>query len=558
MSNKALARLWLTIDTLAKAAVYFGEDNRAWVMFRDRSKQDAPLLTTPFVNRLDECVVYLDEAHTRGVDLKFNSFSTAALTLSLKQTKDFTVQAAMRLRQLKTTQSVVFFAPPEVDGSIRDLCGRNFAYKLDSSDVVYWLLEQTCRTNEDVYGLHVAQGLDFCKRQDARLQYPDLLTNQTSRTKLLDVLREPEHQTLEELYGGASGTRQLQSLGQLRTPRLQTLSDTLFRESSTISPALIGAFDEVEQEREREVELQLESHAFSYLRMTEIGTKFDVRQTGSQFFVSAEFSRTVVLAKGNEKAFNIFLRPVEWILWSPYTQTALVIIPEEAEQLMAKLLHGAKGLQNMAVHLIAYSAPVTRSMTAFNTFRYYSLPPLPPDAVFPEWFRNEVGVLAGRLYIDYSEWSSVARYLHPTEESSDAEDQEADAPWPLQPFTDKPVDFLLEWLGSGRKAQDVLSTPVGFICMRRTVRKDHPFFLANGSTGSLGLDHGKDRPKGIEAADGGDGEALCRLRSRSERHVDSEGEEVSTEWSGSFEDEFSRVLDEEEFDLARSDDEFAD
>lgn len=92
MDNKDLARLWLEIDTDAKAAVYFGEDNRAWVMFRDKSKESAPLLTTPFVNRLSECVVYLDEAHTRGVDLKFHPFAAAVVTLSLKQTKDFTVQ----------------------------------------------------------------------------------------------------------------------------------------------------------------------------------------------------------------------------------------------------------------------------------------------------------------------------------------------------------------------------------------------------------------------------------------------------------------------------------
>ena len=51
----------------------------------------------------------------------------------------------MRLRQLGTTQSVVWFAPPEVHQSILDCQGKGASAHIDSSDVVMWLLEQTCR-----------------------------------------------------------------------------------------------------------------------------------------------------------------------------------------------------------------------------------------------------------------------------------------------------------------------------------------------------------------------------------------------------------------------------
>ena len=51
----------------------------------------------------------------------------------------------MRLRQLGTTQSVVFFAPPEVHQSILDCQKKTNHDKIDSSDVVTWLLEQTCK-----------------------------------------------------------------------------------------------------------------------------------------------------------------------------------------------------------------------------------------------------------------------------------------------------------------------------------------------------------------------------------------------------------------------------
>jgi len=91
MDNRSLVNVWLSIDTEAKAAVYFGADNRAWVQYRG-GKERVPLLATPFVENLDECLVYLDEAHTRGVDLKLPQHARGALTLALGQTKDHTVQ----------------------------------------------------------------------------------------------------------------------------------------------------------------------------------------------------------------------------------------------------------------------------------------------------------------------------------------------------------------------------------------------------------------------------------------------------------------------------------
>lgn len=91
MSNEDLVQKWMKIDYDALAAVYFGTDNRAWVRYRN-GKAKIPLLATPFVNNLENCLVYFDEAHTRGVDLKLPQNSCGALTLALGQTKDHTVQ----------------------------------------------------------------------------------------------------------------------------------------------------------------------------------------------------------------------------------------------------------------------------------------------------------------------------------------------------------------------------------------------------------------------------------------------------------------------------------
>jgi hypothetical protein len=91
MSNDNLVKAWLDIDTQAKAAVFFGADNRAWVQYRG-GKAKVPLLATAFAEKLDDCLVYLDEAHTRGIDLKLPQNARGSLTLALGQTKDHTVQ----------------------------------------------------------------------------------------------------------------------------------------------------------------------------------------------------------------------------------------------------------------------------------------------------------------------------------------------------------------------------------------------------------------------------------------------------------------------------------
>ena len=94
LDNVSLAREWLLIDSEAEAAVYFGEDGHARVLSRGGNIQ--LLATSPFLDNLGACVVYLDEAHTRGVDLKLPPDAKAALTLGVMQTKDQNVQGKLK------------------------------------------------------------------------------------------------------------------------------------------------------------------------------------------------------------------------------------------------------------------------------------------------------------------------------------------------------------------------------------------------------------------------------------------------------------------------------
>lgn len=80
------------------SVVFFGEDGRARVVYKDGKQQ--PLAVSPFLSNLGACVVYLDEAHVRGVDLKMPANAVAALTLGIMQTKDHTVQGRLSLLHL--------------------------------------------------------------------------------------------------------------------------------------------------------------------------------------------------------------------------------------------------------------------------------------------------------------------------------------------------------------------------------------------------------------------------------------------------------------------------
>ncbi|KAI1347711.1 hypothetical protein F5Y01DRAFT_318465 [Xylaria sp. FL0043] len=493
MSNEELAQTWLDVDPDAKAVIYFRNDNRPWVRYRSNAKEDVPLLATPLAEDMSECKVFLDEGHTRGVDLRLPTHACGAVTLALKLTKDHTVQAAMRLRQLQTTQSVIFYGPPAVESSIRDLHKLGPFNTVNSSHVVSWLLEQTCRSIEDFQGLYVAQGVDFCQRTDAVWNSKNFMSKVSDRQKLLCVLKQPERKTLKQLYGPVSENSMEELKNNLTSLQLRSFMENLTHSGQDQQGRIqAGALEEVEQEREVEVQVEqvrqvekrkryaaltfpgthpeilrfaqsgtLEAlrpakaqkpgfeHAFAFVGRTAIGKRYHVHESSSRLFVSKEFSNTVQLARNSDEADN-FLRPVEWILWSPTTETALVVIPEEAECLL-EFLRGKQGKPH--TYLITYAAPVTKAMIHLNKLDFYSYPELPEGCTVPERIRIELGILAGRLYVDKDEWKGLAEYVKGTNN--------------LDKIAADTAAFVLEWLTLRRKAVNVLHTHMGYICTGR-------------------------------------------------------------------------------------------
>ena len=93
LSNHQFAEKWLRLQAGSdevKAVVFFDDNDELSVL--DRSNFVEPLQTSPFAKQLGSCLVFLDEAHTRGTDLKLPSDYRAAVTLGANLTKDKLVQ----------------------------------------------------------------------------------------------------------------------------------------------------------------------------------------------------------------------------------------------------------------------------------------------------------------------------------------------------------------------------------------------------------------------------------------------------------------------------------
>ena len=88
--NEEVVRRWLSRVPDAQAAVFFDDRNDLSVLSRDGITES--LMVSPFAKQMDQCLVYLDEAHTRGTDLKLPTNYRAAVTLGPDLTKDRLVQ----------------------------------------------------------------------------------------------------------------------------------------------------------------------------------------------------------------------------------------------------------------------------------------------------------------------------------------------------------------------------------------------------------------------------------------------------------------------------------
>ena len=432
----------------------------------------------------------------------------------------------MRLRLLATRQTVVFFGPPEVHQSILNVRGKTFNDTIDSHDVICWLLEQSCRTIEQIQPLYISQGLDFCQRTSSAITNSNAAADSEHRDRYLKVLEQPEHYTLEHLYAPrkkikapAAATSEVPLLSSY-VGKLNHMKENL-RETSETVQAL--AHQEVEQEREVAIEVEtvrevkkpppahplrhlpLHRHliqfvrqgrvfgnsdayeqAFLAMRHTGVGTRHSINANTllTNLYVTADFVGTIRTDRGQPR--DEYLRPAQWILWSTVSEAAIIVSPHEAEALLDEI----RRAKTPCTHLICYAAPVTRNMLAFDSLKFYSVPCLPSNWRAPHWLVRDLGIFAGRLYFEYADYPYIGErlgFLVPNIPSSNKNswdelpfcEQGEGRPGKVpELFTKAPLEFMQQWLSMRRKGQDFSQTPMGQVCSGKEIKENSVFFAA--------------------------------------------------------------------------------
>ncbi|KAK7031583.1 hypothetical protein R3P38DRAFT_3507220, partial [Favolaschia claudopus] len=198
LQNGEVAEQWLKLDVNPniEAAIYFNSTtDEIRVLSRDGRNQ--PFASSLYKNQLGKTLLYLDEAHTRGTDFKLPGATRAVVTLGPRLTKDKLVQGCMRMRRLGKDHSLLFFAPREICDKITTATGAQ-PDRINSEHVLLWTMKETCEQIKENGSLWANQGTNFDQRHTAMREYDQSLRSYSSA---VDVLRERESRTLEELYG---------------------------------------------------------------------------------------------------------------------------------------------------------------------------------------------------------------------------------------------------------------------------------------------------------------------------------------------------------------------
>ncbi|CAF1024726.1 unnamed protein product [Adineta steineri] len=269
-TNREIAIHWLKLSDKTKIdyAIYF-ESNCIFVC--DRQFHHHSFLSSPASERLDRCVIYLDEVHTRGTDFKFPTGFKAAVTLGNGLTKDRFVQACMRMRKLGEGHSLIFWSSDEVHRQIialkTNLVNQNDTCQL--KDILRWVYMNSQQTTWD--GLHhwAIQSLSFQRKMNAFqniqwINYEQIYTEELMKD-LAEKCLESEIIELKRMYGVPMI---MQTISEIYTMRYQRFNSFV---SDAIHNAVLkriqtygglkqrwSQFFEEEQQRELEQESEQE------------------------------------------------------------------------------------------------------------------------------------------------------------------------------------------------------------------------------------------------------------------------------------------------------------
>ncbi|KAG8797373.1 hypothetical protein FRC16_008981 [Serendipita sp. 398] len=429
-SNLDFVTMWLSLHedhTKIRAAIYFDERGNLMVLSRDGTIQS--FVDSPYSERLDQCLTYLDEAHTRGTDLRLPD-ACAVVTLGPKLTKDKLVQGCMRMRRLGNGHRLVFFAPEEVAKLIQD--GKELSgHPVTTFDVIIWAIQETWRQMHTDISSWAMQGYSFANREEG---WRRIGAKSLPPGVVASLFCEPEGHTLASLYANFTQSAapwtlmgDWHTLHHSQRQLLHRINERC-KEFGDFSSHLVmfGEEKEIElvHEKEQEREVQraphataLEHHLFQnlvdfvknpgrlpmrsailYAQDAFAGTTLSDPPRGfkelfSALYVTRDFCK--VIETKHPEAMSRFMRPIEWVITPNKSPPDFVIIisPFEANALMPLFRLTTK----LRLHPFAPRNNVTmRSLEDLTWFTVCSAPvtaPLPRQLVVP------LNLFSGALFI---------------------------------------------------------------------------------------------------------------------------------------------------------------
>lgn len=436
-TNLDLAQSWLIhywSDEKTQAVVFFNDQDE--IMVLDKKGEIQELQTSPYADQMDQCLVYLDEAHTRGIDLRLPADYQAAVTLGANVTKDRLVKACMRMRKLGKGQSVVFLIPQDIEQEIRLICNhdKTTPFRFTVFDVLSWSITETCKEQRRAVPVWLNQGLRFTKQQpfwDALLYQEEDCQKMESAEKF----READAPTLDMRYRPRRALIDVSS--ELRSvhpryalqfrDRCQQFGLTEMHHASFDEEQVRELAPEAEQERQIQklpnvepAEHQIHPGlkrlicegtwptnsflpAFETLRTTSAAQNFDVSEFPSTVLVTQDFATTVRLPLGPRMYSDPCQKPVQWILTTRRDPEKLIVISSfEVQQLLPSIE------QSKHVKLHLYSAKVN---SGYDSLDHLDLFIVSRDKSHRSVPRTAVSLLcqfSGQLYLssfdDYVEF----------------------------------------------------------------------------------------------------------------------------------------------------------
>ncbi|TKA76195.1 hypothetical protein B0A49_06950 [Cryomyces minteri] len=529
MTNREVAQEWLRHAPNTKAAVFFSDNDEKMVI--DQTGYLSLLSKSPYQDCLRDCVVYLDEVHTRGIDLKIPVGTQAAVTLGPRLNQDRLVQACMRMRKLGAGHTLAFFAPPDVNRSILDTTGTNITQQLSSTDVVRWCIEQTCLVTESVMPLWTMQGFALCERDRlcrSLLGGPGDLVGNLAEGKVRQFwtdIQEPEARTLRELYDLEDGPGKDDDDDVAEESDAGSMLAKL-REArkATVATAMKDCTMNEEQEREVAHEIQRERQiqrpppaphyahvlrpqvvdfvtsgitssqgskdscpiqpAFKNFRKTSAAEYYWSNTACTNVLVTRDFLNTVQVTSGSPS--DDFLRPVRWALTSTMTDDVLLISPYEANELIKQVRKSDK------VTLHVFSPRTTKTMVAMDDLLFYNVTGRANGQttakIFKDSILRDLRLFAGSLFLgeqrQYQELGNFLGILTNPQHQDDsrvrvATDGFVDAAsrqilsWPIAcPFESSPLPFLETMLSLRMHNQSFMHTHMGSLVNGRAIQED--------------------------------------------------------------------------------------